>query len=48
MLKVNLQERILQEDPGDVRMGLKEMGVNARNLVDSAQDRDYSKALGNA
>ena len=26
-------------------MGLKEMGVNARNLVDSAQDRDYSRAL---
>jgi hypothetical protein len=29
-------------------MGLKEMGINTRNWVDSAQDRDYWRALVNA
>jgi hypothetical protein len=29
-------------------MDLKEIGVNTRNLVDSAQDRDYWRALVNA
>ena len=28
-----------------IRMGLEEIGVNARNWVDSAQDRDYWRAL---
>ena len=28
-------------------MDLKEIGVNARNLVDSTQDRDYWRALVN-
>ena len=28
-------------------MDLKEKGVNARNWVDSAQERDYSRALVN-
>ena len=27
------------------RMDLKEMGINTRNWVDSAQDRDYWRAL---
>ena len=31
----------------NVRMDLKEMGINTRNWVDSAQDRDYWRALGN-
>ena len=29
-------------------MDLKEIGINARNCVDSAQDRDYWRALVNA
>jgi hypothetical protein len=32
----------------NIRMDLKEIGVNARNWVDLAQDRDYWKALMNA
>ena len=32
----------------NVRMGLKEIGINAGNLVDSAQDRNYWRALVNA
>ena len=30
-----------------IRMDLKEIGVNARNWVDSTQDRDYWRALVN-
>ena len=33
---------------GNIRMDLKEMGINARNWVDWAQDRDYWSALMNA
>ena len=29
-------------------MGLEEIGINAGNLVDSAHDRDYWRALANA
>ena len=29
----------------NIRMDLKEMGINTRNWVDSAQDRDYWKDL---
>ena len=25
----------------NIRMDIKEIGINTRNLVDSAQDRDY-------
>ena len=32
----------------NIRMDLKEIGVNIRNWVDSAQDRDYWRALVNA
>ena len=32
----------------NIRMDLKEIGINARNWVVSAQDRDYWKALVNA
>ena len=28
-------------------MALEEIGINARNWVDSAQDRDYRRALAN-
>ena len=28
-----------------IRMDLKEIGINTRNWVDSAQDRDYWRAL---
>ena len=31
-----------------IRMDLKEKGINTGNLVDSAQDRDYWRALVNA
>ena len=31
----------------NIRMYLKEMGINTRNWVDSAQDRDYWRALVN-
>jgi len=31
-----------------IRMDLEEIGINAGNLVDSAQDRDYWRALVNA
>ena len=31
-----------------IRMDLIEIGINARNSVDSAQDRDYWRALVNA
>ena len=31
-----------------IRMDLKEIGINAGNWVDSAQDRDYWRALVNA
>ena len=29
----------------NIRMDLKEIGINTRNWVDSAQDRDYWRAL---
>ena len=32
----------------NIRIGLKEEGYNTRNWVDSAQDRDYWRALVNA
>ena len=32
----------------NIRMDLKEIGINTRNFVDSAQDRNYSRALVNA
>ena len=31
-----------------MRMDLKEIGSNTRNWIDSAQDRDYWRALVNA
>ena len=30
---------------GNIRMNLKEMGVNPRKWVDSTEDRDYWRAL---
>ena len=32
----------------NIRMGRKEIGINTRNWVDSAQDRNYWRALVNA
>jgi hypothetical protein len=32
----------------NIRMDLKEIGINTRNCVNSAQDRDYWRALVNA
>ena len=33
---------------GNIGMDLKEIGINARNWVNSADDRDYCKVLVNA
>ena len=33
---------------GNIRIDLEEIGISARNWVDSAQDRDYWRALVNA
>ena len=33
---------------GNIRMDLKEIGIDTRNWVDSAQDRDYWRALVNS
>ena len=30
----------------NIRMDLKEIGINTRNWVDSAQDREYWRAIG--
>ena len=38
--------RLIWED--NIRMDLKEIGINTKNLVDSAQDRDNWRALVNA
>ena len=38
--------RRIRED--SIRMNLKEIGSSTRNWVDSAQDRDYWRALENA
>ena len=32
----------------NIRMGLKEIGFNSRNWIDSAQDRDYWRAFVNS
>ena len=32
----------------NIRMDLKEIGINTRNQVESTQDRDYWRALVNA
>ena len=32
----------------NIRMVLEEIGINEENWVDSAQDRDYWRALANA
>ena len=32
----------------NIRMDLEEIGINAGNWIDSAQDRDYCRALVNA
>ena len=33
---------------GNIKMDLEEIGVNMRSWIDSAQDRDYWRALVNA
>ena len=50
--EVNLQKRDLfggrrHRWKDNIRMDLKETGINTKNLVDSAQDRDYWRALVN-
>ena len=38
-------ERPRRRWEGKIRMVLKEIGINTRNLVDSAQNRNYCRAL---
>jgi len=40
--------RSLRRYEDNIRMNLKEISINTRDLVDSTQDRDYWKALVNA
>ena len=40
------RHRLRWED--NIRMDLKEIGINTKNWVDSARDRDYWRALVNA
>ena len=40
--------RLRHKREDNIRMDLKEIGVNTSNWVDSAQDRDYWRALVNA
>ena len=52
-LEVHLQEKRPLGKPrhrwdDNIRMDLKEISINTRNSVDSAQDRDYWRALVNA
>ena len=48
--QVNLQERDIWGGLGvdNIRMNLEEIGINAGNWVDSAQDRNFWRALVNA
>ena len=46
-LQVNLQERHRRWED-NIRMDLEEIGINAGNSVDLAQNRDYWRALVNA
>ena len=41
-------ERHMRRWEDNIRMDLKEIGINAGNWVDSAQDRNYWRALVNA
>ena len=40
-----LLERPRRRWEDNIRMDLKEIGINTKNLVDLAQDRDYWRAL---
>ena len=46
-LQVNLQEKTFRRDEENIRMDHKELEVSMRNLVVSAQDRDYWRVLVN-
>ena len=41
-------KRALRRWENNIRMDLKEIGINTKNWVDSAPDRDYWRALVNA
>ena len=45
MKEVEVLKHTLKDN---IRMDLKEIGINTRDWVDSAQDRDYWRALVNA
>ena len=40
--------RLRRRWEGNIRMDLKDIGISKRNCVDSAQNRDYWRALVNA
>ena len=39
---------IVDSNPDNIRMGLKEIGINTRIWIDWAQDRDYWRVIVNA
>ena len=43
-----LLEKLRRRWEDNIRMDLKEIGIYTRNWVDSAQDRDYWRALVNS
>ena len=43
---IRLRKETFRKD--NIRMHLKEIGINTRNWVDSAQNRDYWRVLVNA
>ena len=47
-LKKTKGKRSLGRWEDNIRMDPKEVGINTRNLVNSAQDRDYWRALVNS
>ena len=47
LTRKRLLGRLRRSWEGSIRMNFKEMGVNTRSQVDSAQDTDYWRALAN-
>ena len=44
-LQNEVKERKQSRQEDNIKMDLREIGINSRNLVDSAEDRDYWKSL---
>ena len=48
ILYVDIMGRPRRRWEDNIRMGLEAIGINAENWVDSAQDKDYWRAVVNA